>query len=209
MAATKVKKRPPGAKAFRKRSTPVEQAYARAVQLSRQTGKEVRFVVDIGPDGVARVFEFAEDAASFAGPRRVGARHSELDRALADARGRGQLRVAEILAGPEMLSADAFAARLGTTRATITAWRHKNQVLGLEGATRGFRFPEWQAGADGKPFQALPQLFDRLGGDAWAVYRFLVQRHPELGGITGKEALQRGRADKVVAAAESVAQAFA
>jgi hypothetical protein len=198
-----------GAKASRKKPTPVEQAYARAVELSRQTGKEVRFVVGIQPDGAERVTGFAEDSASFAGLGRPNDRRSELGRAFADARHRGQMRVAEILAGPEMLSGDAFAARLGTTRATVTAWRHKNQVLGLEGATRGFRFPEWQVGADGKPWRALPQLFDRLGGDAWAVYRFLMQRHPELGGMTGKDALEKGRVDEVLEAAESVADAFA
>jgi hypothetical protein len=199
----------PRAKAPGKRPTPVEKAYARAVRLSRQTGKEVRFVVDIRPDGAESVTGFAEESASFAGHPHDESRHSEFDRALADARRRGQLRVAEILAGPEMLSADAFAAQFGTTRATVTAWRHKNQVLGLEGATRGFRFPEWQVGADGKPFSVLPQLFDRLGGDAWAVYRFLLQRHPELGGMTGKDALQKGRVDEVLETAESVAQAFA
>ena len=208
MPAGKPKKRS-RAKAFGKRSTPVEKAYARALQLSRKTGKAVRFVVGIRPNGAESVSGFAEDTASFTVPRHPDARHSELDRALADARRRGQLRVAEILAGPEMLSADAFAERLGTTRATVTAWRHKNHVLGLEGATRGFRFPDWQVGADGKPWRALPQIFDRLGGDAWAVYRFLVQRHPELGGMTGQEALRKGRADEVVEAAESVAQAFA
>jgi hypothetical protein len=199
----------PRAKASGKRPTPVEKAYARAIQLSRQTGKEVRFVVDIRPDGVESVTGFAEESASFSGHPHADARHSQLDRALADARRRGQLRVAEILAGPEMLSADVFAAQLGTTRATVTAWRHKKQILGLEGATRGFRFPEWQVGADGKPFRVLPQLFDRLGGDAWAVYRFLLQRHPELGGMTGKDALQKGRVDEVLETAESVAQAFA
>jgi len=207
MAATKAKRRRPGAQAVRKKSTPVERAYARAVQLSRQTGKEVRFVVGIGPDGAESVTGFAEDSASFA--HHPDAPQSELDRALADARRRGQLLVAKIIAGPEMLSADAFAARLGTTRATVTAWRHKNQVLGLEGATRGFRFPEWQVGPDGKPFRALPQLFDRLGGDTWDVYRFLVQHHPELGGMTGRQALQKGHVKEVVEAAESVAQAFA
>jgi hypothetical protein len=197
------------AKAFGKRPTPVEKAYARALQRSRKTGKAVRFVVGIRPDGAESVTGFEEDSANFAIPRRRDARHSQLDRALADARRRGKLRVAEILARPDMLSADAFAERLGTTRATVTAWRHKNQVLGLEGARRGFRFPDWQVGADGKPWRVLPQLFDRLGGDAWAVYRFLIQRHPELSGMTGKEALQEGRADQVVEAAQSVAQAFA
>jgi hypothetical protein len=207
MAATK--KPRAGAKALGKKSTPVEKAYARAVRLSRRTGKDVRFVVDIRPDGAARVTGLAEDSAGFAVQHRAAAGRSELARALADARGRGQLRVAEILAGPEMLSADDFAARLGTTRATINAWRHKNQVLGLEGATRGFRFPAWQVGPDGKPFRALPQLFDRLGGDTWDVYRFLVQHHSELGGLTGREALQKGHVKEVVEAAESVAQAFA
>lgn len=206
MGASKVKKRRSGAKAFRKASTPVERAYARAVQLSRQTGKEVRFVVGIHPDGAESITGFEERSAS---GYQADFAHSELDRALADARRRGALRVAEILADPEMLSADAFAARLGTTRATVTAWRHKNRVLGLEGATRGFRFPYWQVGPDGKPFRALPQLFDRLGGDTWDVYRFLVQHHPELGGMTGREALQKGQVKEVVEAAESVAQAFA
>jgi hypothetical protein len=166
----------------------------------------VRFVVGIQPDGAESVTGFEEGPAS---RYQADSAHVELDRALADARQRGALRVAEILSGSEMLSADAFAARLGTTRATVTAWRHKNQVLGLQGATRGFRFPEWQVGPDGKPFRALPQLFDRLGGDTWDVYRFLVQHHPELGGMTGKEALQKGHVKEVVEAAESVAQAFA
>lgn len=209
MPAAKAKKRRSGAKPIRKRPIPVEKAYARAIRLSRQTGKDVRFVVDIRPDGAESVTGFAEEPASFAALPPSDARHAEGDRALADARHRGRLRVAEILAGPEMLSADAFAVRLGTTRATVNAWRHKNQVLGLEGATRGFRFPVWQVGADGKPFRALPQLFDRLGGDTWDVYRFLVQHHPELGGMTGREALQKGHVKEVVEAAESVAQAFA
>ena len=201
-------RRRPAVKGSPKRPTPVEKAYARALQLSRETGNPVRFVVGIGPDDAESVTGFEESSVSYAGPH-VDAPPSDLDRALADARRRGQLRVAEILAGPEMLSADAFAARLGTTRATVTAWRHKNQVLGLEGATRGFRFPDWQVGPDGKPFRVLPQLFDRLGGDTWEVYRFLVQHHPELGGMTGRQALQNGRAKEVVEAAESVAQAFA
>jgi hypothetical protein len=209
MPAAKAKRRRSGARPLRKRPTPVEKAYARAVRLSRRTGKDVRFVVDIRPDGAESVTGFAEDSARFAVPPHADAGRSELTRALADARHRGELRVAEILAGPEMLNADDFAARLGTTRATINAWRHKNQVLGLEGATRGFRFPAWQVGADGKPLRALPQLFDRLGGDTWGVYRFLVQHHPELGGMTGKDALHKGRVDQVLAAAESVAQAFA
>jgi hypothetical protein len=195
-------------KHLRKGSIAVEKAYVKAHELSRRTGKLVGLMVGISPDGVEKI-TLIEQPSGPAVSVPLAAGNSELDSALAAARRRGASRVAEILAGRDMLSADEFAERLGTTRATITAWRHKHQVLGLEGATRGFRFPEWQVGEDGKPFRVLPEIFDRLGGDAWAVYRFLVQRHPELGGIAGKDALRRGLGDQVVEAAESVARAFA
>ncbi|MGG2362632.1 hypothetical protein ACE4Z5_27370, partial [Salmonella enterica] len=83
------------------------------------------------------------------------------------------------------------------SRVTVNTKRQNHQVLGLEGARRGYRFPRWQITRDGKPFAALPVLFDRLGNSPWAVYRFLVQHHPELDGLTGREALQRGK-DKAV-----------
>ena len=143
---------------------------------------------------------------------RTGAQHrqdTDLEDALAAARERGRIRVADILNGEDMLSAEAFAELLGTTRVTVNTKRQQRQVLALEGAKRGFRFPVWQVGSNGKPFAVIPDLFDRLGGDAWAVYRFLVQHHPELDGLTGREALRRGKSREVVEAAESVARAFA
>lgn len=139
-------------------------------------------------------------------PRREDA---DLEDALVAARERGRLRVADILSGEDMLSAEAFAKLLGTTRVTVNTKRQHRQVLALEGATRGFRFPVWQVDSNGKPFAVIPDLFDRLGGDAWTVYRFLVQHHPELNGLTGREALRRGKSREVVEVAESVARAFA
>lgn len=144
--------------------------------------------------------------ANMATPQRPDA---DLEDALAAARERGRIRVADILNGEDMLSADAFAERLGTTRVTVNTKRQHRQLLALEGAKRGFRFPVWQIGSNGKPFAAIPDLFDRLGDDAWAVYRFLVQHHPELDGLTGREALRRGKSGEVVEVAESVARAFA
>lgn len=132
----------------------------------------------------------------------------ELHRSLTAARSRGEKRVAEILAAEDMLSADQMAELLGVSRMTINTKRSNRQLLALEGAKRGFRFPQWQIGDDGKPFEALPALFDQLGGSAWAVYRFLVQRHSELGGLTGREALAKGRSTEAVEAAETVADAF-
>jgi hypothetical protein len=106
-----------------------------------------------------------------------------------------------------MLTVEEFARLIGTSRVTVNAKRQNHQVLGLEGARRGFRFPKWQIGEDGKPFGALPKLFDCLGGSSWPVYRFLVQHHPELDGLTGREALARGRDAGAVEAAESTVRA--
>jgi hypothetical protein len=165
-----------------------------AIRRSRESERSIRVVVDVPPHGVPEIT--SEDNPV------------ELDRALAVARARGKSQVAQILSGEDMLSAEEFAARVGASRVTINGWRQSHKILGLEGAKRGFRFPQWQLGEDGKPFAVLPALFDKLGGSAWAVYRFLVQHHPELGGLTGTEALRRGQSDKVIETAETVTRAF-
>lgn len=43
-----------------------------------------------------------------------------------------------------MLSAKAFADLLGVSRVTVTTNRQNGQVLGLDAAKRGFRFPSWR-----------------------------------------------------------------
>jgi hypothetical protein len=53
---------------------------------------------------------------------------------------------------------------------------------------------------------ALPALFERVGGGAWAVYRFLVQHHPELDGLTGRETLRRGKSAQALDVAEGIAR---
>jgi DNA-binding transcriptional regulator YiaG len=171
------------------------------------TGRPVRFVVDVSPEGDARIISL-ENASSLRSSVTPVPEEADLDRALAAARERGQNRVAQILERPDMLSADGFAELLGTTRATINSWRQKRQVLALEGATRGFRFPDWQIGQDGRPFSILPQLFEKFADSPWAVYRFLIQHHPELDGRTAREALRRGQDESVLAAADTAAQAF-
>jgi hypothetical protein len=174
--------------------------YSAAVERSRLMQQPVSFVVDVGPRGEPTFRAIVVHA-----PDRAPRDEDDLEAALAAARDRGRVRVAEILAGPEMLAGDAFAALVGASRVTVNSWRRNRQVLALEGAKRGYRFPAWQVGDDGKPFAALPALFDRLGG-AWAVYRFLVQHHAELDGQTGREALRRGRAAQALEAAESVSR---
>ncbi len=66
----------------------------------------------------------------------------DLESALAAARERGQARIANILNGPDMLTAEEFAHLIGTSRVTVNTKRQNRQVLGLEGAKRGFRFPK-------------------------------------------------------------------
>jgi hypothetical protein len=181
-------------------------AFGAAVATSRLRRRRVRFVVDVGPGGKPKIGPIEETSLKETEPP-IAAGDSALGTALDAARERGRARVTEILSGEDMLSAEKFAALIGTSRVTVNAKRQNRQLLGLDGAKRGFRFPRWQIDEDGKPFAALPALFDRLGGSPWAVYRFLVQHHPELDGLTGREALSRGRAAEAIEVAESVVRA--
>jgi hypothetical protein len=180
------------------------EGYGAALERSRISGRPVRLVVDVAPHGAPTITPVEAPRPAEAAAEPVPAGGTEA--ALSAARERGRHRVAEILSGPEMLSAHEFAELIGTSRVTVNARRQARQVLGLEGAKRGYRFPEWQVGEDGRPFAALPELFGRLGDSPWSVYRFLVQHHPELGGLTGREALRRGRVGAVLEAAEAVAR---
>jgi hypothetical protein len=186
----------------------VLQQYGKAVTRSRAAGHTVSFRVDVDPAGATTMT--AVEEARPAGkrlPEKSGVRNSELLDALAAARERGRLRAADILSSEDMLSAEVFAKLLGTTRVTVNSKRQSGQILGLDGTKRGFRFPTWQLDPDGKPFAELSRLHDLLGGP-WAVYRFLVQAHGELDGLTGREALERGKVKAVLAAAESVGRDF-
>lgn len=182
--------------------------YAKAVQLSRKAGHQVSFRVVVDPLAGAQTISVVEEEPL---PRdafpveEASEPDDELQAALAAARERGRRRVAEILAEDDMLSAEAFADLLGVSRVTVNTKRQNGQVLGLDGAKRGFRFPSWQLDRDGRPYAALPKLHEVLA-DAWAVYRFLVTPHGALGGRTALEALKRGQADDVIAAAEGVAR---
>ncbi len=183
------------------------QGYGEAVAKSRAAGRAVSFRVDIDPEGTATVTPVEEVASARGGHEEAEPQDVELQAALAAARARGRLRAAEILGGEDMLSADDFAKLIGTSRVTVNAKRRRGELLGLTGAKRGYRFPVWQLDAEGKPLAQLAALHEQLGG-AWATYRFLVQPHGELDGLTGREALDQGRVDAVLAAAESVGRDF-
>lgn len=184
---------------------PLLKGYGEAIAKSQAAGRAVSFRVEVDPSGATTVTPL-DETLDVDATEPIEAPDAELDAALREARQRGRMRAAEILAGEDMLSADEFAALLGTSRMTINTKRQNHQVLGLDGAKRGFRFPAWQVNEDGKPFATLPALFERLGGGPWSVYRFLVQNHPELDGLTGREAIRRGKADLALEVAKSIAQ---
>lgn len=174
------------------------QALSEEMEASRKSGRPAQLLLQVDRGGEPRIAPRTTETA--APPA-----DDDLEAALRAARERGRLRAAEVLAGEDMLGADAFAELLGVSRVTINAKRQRHEVLALDGARRGYRFPAWQLDQNGKPFAALPQLFERLGESPWTVYRFLIQRHPELDGTTALEALRRGRTAAVLEAADSVA----
>lgn len=175
--------------------------FGRAVLRAERSGNPVRMTVIVEPDSTAPRIDVEEVTP----PAR-----DELDGALTAAKTRGAARVADILNSADMLTADAFAREIGATRETVHKKRRRREVLGLEGPKRGVRFPEWQLSQSGELLPGLSLLFQALGDHPWAVYRFLLQEHPELNGDTALDALRRGRIEDVIVVAESVgAGAFA
>ncbi len=151
------------------------------------------FRVSVDPDGRATVSLVVEDEAAQPVPPLVQAREPDpaLQDALAAACVRGRLCAAEILASPDMVSADGLAQLLGTSRVTVNAKRKLGQHLELDAAKRGFRFPVWQLDADGRPYPELAALQERLE-EPWASYRFLVEPQGAPGGLTGRQAAGEG-----------------
>ena len=166
------------------------QAHAAAVE----TGQTVR--LDVTPAGKIRRVQGTSgrpepDTADTTGGER-------LRESLKHALQRGERRAAEILDGPEMLNSDTMAERLGVSRETVNRMRQRGELLGLEGARRGVRYPEWQLVQPGQlPLPRMAALF-RVLGDPWSVYRFLMQTHPELGGCRALDALLQGDAESAV-----------
>jgi hypothetical protein len=83
--------------------------------------------------------------------------------------------------------------------------RKRHEILGLEFAKRGIRYPAWQIMQDQQIVPGMARLFAVLGDDPWRVFRFLQQRHGELGGARAIDVLRHGRVDAVIAAAENAA----
>lgn len=132
---------------------------------------------------------------------------TKLRDAIDAARERGRKLSAEILTGEEMKTSEEFAALLGVSVATVNSKRRRGELLGLNGAVKGYRFPVWQLNKDGKPYTTLGELHLRLGG-AWSVYRFLLQSHCAADGLTGLQVLQEAEKEKALQIAEGFLRDF-
>lgn len=129
--------------------------------------------------------------------------NSELENALAEARRRGEAKVAEMLKGYDMLTASNFARLIGASKETVNVKRRNGEVLGLQGATHTFKYPAWQVTDAGLPLPGLSRVFEILGQQPWVVYRFLRSEHAELGGRTALASLKLGLQEAVYAAADN------
>ena len=158
----------------------------------RKGASRFRIVKSFAAPGSA---EDAADEPELSAAARAALRHAYM---------RGAEAASTLLAGPDMLSSDVMAERLGVSREAVHQKRRRGELLGVEGAKRGVRFPAWQIGPDGRPLAPLRDLHAALGAP-WAVFRFLRQRHPELDQQTGLEAAaDPRRAANAVALARQV-----
>lgn len=104
------------------------------------------------------------------------------------------------LQSTDMISTDAAAQLTGTTRVTVNAWIAKGRAIGLTQSRRGFRLPRWQfepACWDVMP--ALSKALDTTEG--WALLAFLETPLGALDGMTPRQAIERGQADRALALA--------
>jgi hypothetical protein len=152
-------------------------------------------MLQVAPDGDSQVVTPAAAAAAA----------SPLAAAIARANARGATKVADILKSPDMVTARVFGPLIGISHETVNVRRQKGELLGLEGPTRGFRYPRWQVTDAGLPLPGLAQVFHVLGDQPWSVYRFLRAEHAELDGRTALDALKAGQVDAVVGAAQNQA----
>jgi hypothetical protein len=168
------------------------EAYAEATEEVERTGKSMDLRITVAPELGETKVEVTRPAID------------ALDAALARAETRGAETAARLLSADDMLSADQFAAMIESTRETVHQKRRRGEVLGLKGAKRGMRFPIWQLIDGRRLLPVLPQLLAKFDSEPWAVYRFLLQAHAELGGSSALDYLKAGRVDEVLSVADNI-----
>lgn len=102
----------------------------------------------------------------------------------------------------DMMTTDEAAALLGTSRVTVNAWINKGRCIGLTQTKRGFKVPRWQF--EPVIWDHLPGIGQALGlHEGWALLNFFETPHGGLEGLTPRQALEQGQAERVLAVAQA------
>jgi hypothetical protein len=122
---------------------------------------------------------------------------------LDEARVRGLRAAMQILdAAGGTVGVEEAANLLHLTRQGVDRRRRSGRLIGLPAGRRGYRYPVWQFAKDG----TLPGLEATLaalhGHDPWMQAVFMLNTNTRLDGQTPLHALQAGRLDAVLAAAQ-------
>lgn len=130
--------------------------YFAIAKKAKKAGRTLHYTVRVSPDGEAKLVNEAVAAPV--------TESDALESALAAARERGQVKVAEILKGDDMLTASDFGSLIGASHETVNVKRGRGEVLRLQSATRAVRYPRWQV----TDANEAALGYDALKGD-WAV----------------------------------------
>jgi len=107
------------------------------------------------------------------------------------------------------LTAPELEKTFGVTRQHIHAQRDQGKLLGVQLATRIYRYPVWQFDHAGRALPGLDRILAALpAGDEWGHLIFFLEPSPLLGRghedhLTPLEALRAGRIDEVLHAASA------
>lgn len=121
-----------------------------------------------------------------------------LEQALQAAEERGIAASKAVLAGDGMLTSTELAELIGISRQAIDKRRKSNQLLGLQGGPKTYKYPRWQVLPTGQIIEGLKTILARVDGDAWTAYRLLVETFPDASGLPVYEHLKRGRQAEVL-----------
>lgn len=120
------------------------------------------------------------------------------------ARARGAGRRDEIVAGPEMLTGEEFGQRIGISRQAVDKRRQAGSLIGLEGPSRGIRYPDWQITPEGGMLPGIREVLDLTSRNPWSAYRVLVEEFPDGSGERVFHKLQQGETAAALAHVEAV-----
>jgi biotin operon repressor len=97
----------------------------------------------------------------------------------------------------DMLSTDEAGELVKASRVTVNAWINKGRAIGLTQTKRGYRMPRWQF--EPRLWETLPKLSAALGTkEGWAVLGFLESPLGALQGLSPRQAIERGQAERVI-----------